>query len=496
MRFSGLSCCVLCIGAAAALLAGCGGSQEPISTPGAAYTVLDNSSGSYSPIKHVIIVIQENRTFDNLFATFPNADGTTTGQAEPMPNEIAESCKNDGMPVITQSNTTVTLTEVSLLGAGFPNNFGKGDDLAHVYAWPPNKVTPFLTDYDGGNMDGFDLEGQGPNGNGAPLCTYPYQYVNPEDITEYWDLARQYVLADHMFQTQGSGSFTAHQDLIAGGTILPGTYGSHAQPSVIDNPAGTVWGCTGSKYDWTSLISQNLVYLFKQGPEPPCFTYSTMRDLFDSASPPISWKYYTQKVVGSKGEWGAFQAIKAVAEGSEWGTKVVWPNTKIFTDLKGSSFPAVSWVTPIGDDSDHPQQAKDFGPSWVASIVNAVGKSKYWKSSAIVILWDDWGGFYDHEPPPFFDNQGGLGFRVPMIVVSPYVKAHVEHTQYEFGSILKFIEKNWDLPSLGKTDERATSIGNLFNFNQKPRKFKVIPTHKPLSFFLTQKWNGLPPDPE
>jgi phospholipase C len=132
----------------------------------------------------------------------------------------------------------------------------------------------------------------------------------------------------------------------------------------------------------------------------------------------------------------------------------------------------------------------------VASIVNTIGESKYWNSSAVIILWDDWGGFYDHVPPPFYDDAGGLGFRVPMLIVSPYVQAHVEHTQYEYGSILKFIEKNWNLGSLGTTDKRATSIGNAFDFNQKPRKFQEIPTKYSRSFFLHQKPSGIPPDTE
>jgi phospholipase C len=222
-----------------------------------------------------------------------------------------------------------------------------------------------------------------------------------------------------------------------------------------------------------------------------------MRDLLDAASPPIPWKYYTQQTVGEKGDWNAFDAISNVYNSGEFGNKVVWPNTKIFTDLKGSSFPAVSWITPIPGDSDHPSEPQN-GPSWVASVVNAVGMSKYWKSSAIVIVWDDWGGFYDHESPPFFnkDKFGGLGFRVPMLIVSPYVKAHVEHTQYEFGSILKYIEGNWNLGSLGTTDQRATSILNAFNYNQNPRKFKKISTTLPLSFFLHQKQTGAPADTE
>ncbi|MFY9719655.1 MAG: alkaline phosphatase family protein, partial [Candidatus Cybelea sp.] len=123
--------------------------------------------------------------------------------------------------------------------------------------------------------------------------------------------------------------------------------------------------------------------------------------------------------------------------------------------------------------------------------------SKYWNSSAIVILWDDWGGFYDHESPAFLrDDQGGLGFRVPMLIVSPYVQPHVEHTQYEFGSILKFIEERWDLGSLHTTDERATSIGNVFDYNRQPRSFKTIPARLPLSFFLHQRPSGVVPDSE
>ena len=127
-----------------------------------------------------------------------------------------------------------------------------------------------------------------------------------------------------------------------------------------------------------------------------------------------------------------------------------------------------------------PETAQTTGPSWVASVVNAIGESSYWDSTAIVIVWDDWGGFYDHEPPPFFDRWGGLGFRVPMIVVSPYARAgtssqsYITHTQYEFGSILKFIESVWGLGQLGTTDTRANSIVDSFDFSQQPRAFVPI----------------------
>ncbi|MGB6520742.1 MAG: alkaline phosphatase family protein, partial [Candidatus Cybelea sp.] len=171
----------------------------------------------------------------------------------------------------------------------------------------------------------------------------------------------------------------------------------------------------------------------------------------------------------------------------------------IFNDISSNALPAVSWVVPDGQNSDHPAQKlwgihKDTGPSWVAQVVNAVGQSSYWNSTAIVVVWDDWGGFYDHVAPPQLDYTG-LGFRVPMLVVSPYAKpSYISHTQYEFGSILKFVEENFDLGSLGTTDQRATSIGDVFNFSQKPRKFSPIPAEFPRSYFLHERPSNMPVD--
>jgi phospholipase C len=316
------------------------------------------------------------------------------------------------------------------------------------------------------------------------------------------------VLADHTFQTQGSGSFTAHQDLIAGGTVVNYAYGGYSNDSIIDNPSFWPWGCDAPPGVVTSLITTDLKFALFKGPFP-CFTYTTMRDLLDAQS--VSWKYYAVQVKGGNaGIWSAYDAIKAVRYSKEWTTNVTTSPNAIFADIKNGNLPAVSWVTPDGQNSDHVDekgangQYVDNGPSWVASVVNQVGESKYWNSSAIIVLWDDWGGFYDHVAPPCLyqsqcrDDQGGLGFRVPMIIVSPYVTAHVEHTQYEFGSILKYIEQNWGLPvgGLGTTDKRATSIGNVFNYSQKPRKFKTIPATHPLTFFLHQTPSDQPPDSE
>jgi phospholipase C len=234
-----------------------------------------------------------------------------------------------------------------------------------------------------------------------------------------------------------------------------------------------------------------------------------MRDLLDAKK--VSWKFYAvavQKETGplqgnTAGVWSAYDAIKAVRYSREWRTNVTRSPLDIFTDITKHRLPDVAWITPDGANSDHPSefshgQPADTGPSWVASVVNAVGKSEYWDSTAIVILWDDWGGYYDHVPPPEPRGwKGGPGFRVPLLVVSPYVKPHVDHTVFfSAGSILRFIEENWDLGSLGKSDARSNSLSTVFDFSIPPRKFREIPAKYSREFFLHQRPSGVPPDTE
>jgi phospholipase C len=234
----------------------------------------------------------------------------------------------------------------------------------------------------------------------------------------------------------------------------------------------------------------------------PCFKYATLRDLLDAKS--ISWKYYSPPEPYGTGElWDAFDAIHAVRDGPEWKTKVTHQPTVFFSDVANGTLPQLAWIVPDDVNSDHPGPASDTGPSWVASIVNAIGESKYWPDTAIVVVWDDWGGFYDHVPPPFFDEWGGLGFRVPMLVVSAYARkgplshgGYVSHTHYEFGSILKFVENVWQLGSLGTTDARAKSIGDAFDFAKKPRTFQQIPSKYSRAYFERQPPSYLPVDSE
>ena len=467
-----ISCLPYAVGVCAAvfLLANCNGTTSVARLPlvsAAAQTAVS----SPSPIKHVVLMIQENRTFNDFFATFPGADGTTIGKAKPNPN-----CSP---PIL--NNESITLAKVPLT---VPK------DLYHEYVG-------YRTAYDHGNMDGFDNVGFG-GPNGIPECTYPYQYTDPTQIRPYWDLAKQYTLAEHMFTTQGSGSFTAHQDLIRGGTIVePGR-------AMIDLPTcsgpNCRWGCDAPTKTLTHLITQRNKYLAKLGPAPCSnqFTssYPTLRDLLDAKS--LSWKYYvppSDKTIGKL--MSAFDVIYPVRYGPEWTTNVITPQTRIFYDISHRRLPAVTWLVPDAYYSDHPGEPEDYGPQWIASVVNAIGESRYWKSTAIVIVWDDWGGLYDNlgglSPRKY--GYGGLGPRVPAIIVSPYAKArYISRTGYEFGSIIKYIEDNWNLGSLGTTDQRANSIIDCFDYSQKPIAFTPIQSSRDKWYFLRHQPSYLPVD--
>jgi phospholipase C len=190
----------------------------------------------------------------------------------------------------------------------------------------------------------------------------------------------------------------------------------------------------------------------------------------------------------------AFDVIAPVRYGSQWKSNVVSPQTEILNDISDGTLPAVSWVVPTEPDSDHPGQMADRGPAWIANVVNAVGESRYWGSTAIVVVWDDWGGLYDNAPPKQYPF-GELGFRVPALIVSPYAKAgYVSKTRYEFASILRYIENNWKLGSLGTTDRRAASIIDCFNYNQQPIHFQPIPSNLNKEYFMHEQPSGPPDD--
>jgi len=400
-------------------------------------------------------VVQENRSVDNLFNGFPGADTTRYGR------------RHDG--------STVALHPVDL------------DDPTDV----DHARDSFLNAYDRGRADGFDLNGtQPPSKNGD----FPYAYVPEDQVDPYWTLARRYTFADRTFESIGAPSFAAHQYLIAGQSAR-----------VVSNPnlmEGTAfyWGCDsppgtrvtvagpGGKADGEKIF--------------PCFNYRTLADLLDAAG--RSWRDYGPKPNDVGVVWTAFDAIRHIRFGYDWQADIVTPETRFLSDVRSGILADVTWVTPDFRSSDHPQYGlklhrvargqRDLGPQWVANVVNAVGRSRFWNSTEIVVLWDDWGGWYDHVPPPQLDPVG-LGFRVPMIVIGPYAKhGYVSHVQHEFGSLLKFTEEVFSLPSLGTTDMRADDLADCFDFRQRPRGLVPIATSLGLEDFLNMEPSPVAPD--
>jgi len=381
------------------------------------------------PIRHVIIIFQENRTPDNLFQGLPGAD-------------IASSGVNSKGQVIPLA----------------PEHLANNYDMSHSHS-------AFLASYDNGKMDGFDRI---PSECLPKPCTLPtdpeYFSVYPADVAPYFQMAEQYTFADRMFQTNQGPSFPAHQFIIAG-TSAP-SEGSDLFVSEEPVPSNVPTGCTAPQSETVQLIDP-------EGNETqtmyPCFDHTTLTDLLDAQK--ISWRYYT---AGTDTIWNGPAAISHIRFGTDW-QNIVSPQTRVLHDIANGQLPAVSWVIPTGQESDHADVNDGSGPSWVASIVNAVGTSSYWYTTAILIAWDDWGGWYDHVPPSSIINSYEYGFRVPLIVVSPYAKpAYVSHVNHDFGSILKFIEVTYDLPSLGYADARADDLSDCFDYSQAPIPFKEI----------------------
>jgi phospholipase C len=427
-----------------AALAGAGcNSSSSISTP--------PTNQPLHSIQHVVILLQENRSFNNIFMGFPGASTATTGLCKP-----ARWCPPSGK---------VPIKSVALEST---NQFALGTDISHSHGAFVVECDPNASNVC--QNDGFDKITFGQALYGPPAKLYPYRAVKRSETKAYWDFASQYGLADDMFFTATASSFIAHQEIIAGTTRL------NAHESLTDQPDATPWGCDAPHGTVTAIIKTNGQVNEFGGPFP-CFTqYKTMADLLDAAS--VSWNFYVAPVNGSEfsgGVWNGFDAIRKVRYGPDWKGHMSFPNTNVFKDVKNGTLPAVSWVIPTLADSDHPASGCNHGPHWITSVVNAIGTSKYWNSTAILVAWDDWGGWYDPIPAPQ-TNYTSLGFRVPLIVISPYVKPHtVGHTQYDFGSILKFIEQTFDLGSLGTSDAGANSLSDMFNLSQSPNAFHKEP---------------------
>ena len=456
--------CAICAGVAGIVLNGCGGgmnNNQPPPPP--------------APLKHVVIVFQENRTPDNLFQD-------PVLYSPPRNADIAQSGQ-------TSTGQTVPLTPVSLV-----TNY----DLDHSHA-------AFLEAWNNGAMNGAQRVGCSPIQN-CP-SNPQYQYVNPSEVQPYFTMAETYTFGDRMFQTNQGPSFPAHQYIIAGTSAIS----ESSTTFVADNPFNDsgVAGCLAPPGSEVMAIDTS-----NPDPHTPetvitqlCYEHPTLTDLLNAGN--ISWKYYAPQA-GSI--WTAPDAIQhmcvpsgasgAIAcTGSDWTNHVVIEGSgnQIVLDIAAGQLSAVSWVIPNGKASDHAGNTQDLGPSWVASIVNAIGMSPYWADTAIIVTWDDWGGWYDHVPPPQVRNSYEYGLRVPLIVISPYAKpAYISHVNHDFGSILKFTEKVFSLgeidPAVGYADARADDLSDCFDFTQTPLTFNPIAAPVGANYFLNDKSPPTAPD--
>jgi len=453
-------------------------------TPGMQLPPLVKKGGSASKyLSHVIVIIQENRSFENFFAGYPGANAPMTGCASPTPNPDGRQLTPPApaRAIVHRGSTSGCPgkdVEVTLHQDTFKNN----PDLEHNW-------TSSMVDWNNGQMDGFSRYGT-KNGQFEA-----YNYIERSQIQPYWTMAQQYVLADEMFPTEFGGSFTGHLTLVAGTDDI-----KLPNEAEVNFPSAAPDDCDSKPGTKTSYLTPNRHVHYFKGPFPCFDQFNSSAEMLDNAG--VSWKIYATKVLDA-GFWEPFEALKYVRYGADWPTNVVAPQTKVLSDAGSGNLASVNWVTPSKADSDHPGYHGSAGPSWVASVVNAVGESSYWPTSAIIVVWDDWGGFYDNAAPPQLDYRG-LGIRVPCLIISPYAKqGYVSHVQYEYGSILSFIEEVFNIPagsigptSKGYTDGRATSLDDAFDFTQKPRSFTPITTQYPMSHFIREPPSNEPVDTE
>jgi phospholipase C len=282
-----------------------------------------------------------------------------------------------------------------------------------------------------------------------------------------------------MFQSQLDESFVAHQYIIA----------AQAQSSV--NVPDSYWGCPGGTIDSVATITKKRTFGNSQR---PCFNYQTLGDELSKSG--RTWRFYTSKYsIPFSGLWSGYQAISHIYYGSAWKQDIITPQKKFLKDVKAGKLANFTWITPLCENSDHLACGGGYGPSWVTAVVDAIGESRFWKTTVIFVQWDDWGGMYDHVPPPY-QNYDGLGFRVGFMVISPYAKEnYVSHVQYETASVLRFAEDLWGLAHLAAADSRATSpAADCLDFSQPPRRFVPIKAPQDAAFFLNQPLDPRIPD--
>jgi phospholipase C len=379
------------------------------------------------PIRHVVFIIKENRTFDHYFGRYPGADGARAGElstGETIPLRRAED-------VI-------------------------GHDLGHDFV-------DGVTSINGGRMNGFDRVSFGETLDG-------YTQFTRAGIPAYWAYADNFVLGDRMFSSMYGPTFPEHLYTVAAqagrvttnkinrGNKVPGGY-------CIDRAERVYRFIRLERAQRRTVmraeerVQMNRVRRFWEKVWP-CFDFEVLPDSLTDAG--ISWRYY-----GKSGFYSAMLAIRHIRFSKHWGRDVVG-KSRFTADIRKEQLRRVSWVLPGFGVDEHPGGPKHSvcaGENWTVRHVNAIMRSRYWKNTAIIITWDDFGGFYDHVRPPQVDEMG-LGPRVPLLIISPWAReGFIDHTTYEFSSVLKFIETLHGLNPLTDRDQRADNMMGAFDFD-------------------------------
>jgi phospholipase C len=411
-------------------------------------------------IQHVVIIMQENRSFDSYFGTFPGADGIPMRGGQPavcVPDPATGRCVEP---------------------------FHDSADLNHG---GPHGAVSAVADVDGGRMDGFIAQAEGARkgcrdpldpacgGNGTDVMGYHDQ----REIPNYWAYARHFVLQDRMFEPNASWSLPEHLFMVSEWSAKCTNGNPMSCVNALQSPAPPI-GFKGNtrpaRYAWTDLtwlLHRNGVswayYVFK-GTQPDT------ADDEEMATP------RAKQDAGTPGIWNPLPSFVTVQEDGELGN--IRDLGEFFLAAQNGTLPAVSWICPKNKVSEHPTSLVSAGQAYVTSLVNAIMQGPNWKSTAIFLSWDDWGGFYDHVAPPVVDPNG-YGLRVPGLVISPYARAgFIDHQTLSFDAYVKFIEdlflggQRLDPATDGRPDPRptvredASILGDLrqdFDFTRAPR---------------------------
>ena len=476
--------------ALAATAAGCTGSPATSPAAAGAGRVSGGPTGSYlvpagiHKIKHVVVIMQENRSFDNYFGTFPGADGIPMSGGTPsvcVPDPRTHQCVK---PSADHADA---------------NHGGPHDDTSSV------------ADVNGGKMNGFIASAEGGQRTcadpTAPRCTHGAPdvmgYHTASDIPNYWSLAKDYVLQDHMYESVHSWSFPSHLYLVSGWAATCASATSPMSCTGAAMPAHSKRTPAATPFAWTDityLLHKDHVswaWFLDHGATPDGTTITPSPAAQPATPPgpvPATAAAAASKPRKGRGAgqvpliWNVLPGFTDVHTDNQLGN--IQPDSGFFADAKAGTLPAVSWLMPDGADSEHPPNLVSTGQSYVTRIIDAVMQSPDWSSSAVFLAWDDWGGFYDQVVPPTASALG-YGIRVPGIVISPYAKkGYIDHQTLSFDAYLKFIEDDF----LGgqrlnpKTDGRPDSrpvvvedsaiLGNLisdFDFSQSPRPAAPLP---------------------